>query len=322
MADGTRLSGDLYRPAGAEPGPVLVSYYPYRKDDIIGSLFEGCRIRLCERGYASVFVDMAGTGASEGSWESFDLCREGRDCAEVIEWVAEQEWCDGNVGAWGTSYGGMTALAAAARRPAHLRAIVATYATTDVFRDSIDRGGCATMLGRYAWSAHNGRARPVPADPARSGRPVAPDVAPAAAAPCTGTAARRGLAGPPGAGRLLAGPPGGCCRHRHTDDADRRLVRHLRRRHDPALRRGARAEATGDGSVDARAAAPVRRGAVRLGGGDGGLVGRSPATWVGIEPRAGGAGPVLRRRRGMAGRPAVAARGRGAEAAVPLRAPA
>jgi uncharacterized protein len=154
LTDGTRLSGDLYRPAGAGPGPVLVSYYPYRKDDIIGSLFEGCRIRLCERGYASVFVDMAGTGSSEGSWESFDLSREGRDCAETIEWVAAQEWCDGNVGAWGVSYGGMTALAAATCRPAHLRAIVATYATTDVFRDSISRGGCATMLGRYAWSSH------------------------------------------------------------------------------------------------------------------------------------------------------------------------
>ena len=78
LRDGTRLAADLYRVAGAGPGPVLVSYYPYRKDDIIGSLFEGCRIRLCERGYASVFVDMAGTGSSEGSWESFDLCREGR----------------------------------------------------------------------------------------------------------------------------------------------------------------------------------------------------------------------------------------------------
>src|SRR5438552_15227048 len=88
-----------------QPGPVLVSYYPYRKDDIIGSLFEGCRIRLCERGYASVFVDMAGTGASEGAWKCFELSSEGRDFAEVIEWVAAQDWCDGNVGAWGVSYG-------------------------------------------------------------------------------------------------------------------------------------------------------------------------------------------------------------------------
>ena len=115
LADGTLLSGDLYRPAGHPPGPVLVSYYPYRKDDIIGSLFERTRIGLARRGYPTLFVDMAGTGASEGSYgESFDLPREGRDCAEIIEWAARQDWCDGTVGAWGVSYGGMTALAAAA----------------------------------------------------------------------------------------------------------------------------------------------------------------------------------------------------------------
>jgi predicted acyl esterase len=34
LADGTRLAGDLYRPAATGPVPVLVSYYPYRKDDI------------------------------------------------------------------------------------------------------------------------------------------------------------------------------------------------------------------------------------------------------------------------------------------------
>jgi uncharacterized protein len=154
LADGTRLSADLYRPAAGPAGPALVSYYPYRKDDIIGSLFEGCRIRLCERGYASVFVDMAGTGSSEGAWKCFELSSEGRDFAEVIEWAAAQEWCDGNVGAWGVSYGGMNALAAAVHRPPHLRAIMAAYATDDIHRDSIARGGCNTMLGRYAWAAH------------------------------------------------------------------------------------------------------------------------------------------------------------------------
>src|SRR6185437_13716132 len=84
LADGTRLSGDLCRPAGRAAGPVLVSYYPYRTDDII----------------ASLFADMAGTGASGGDYaESFDLPREGRDCAEIIEWAAGQDWCDGRVGA-------------------------------------------------------------------------------------------------------------------------------------------------------------------------------------------------------------------------------
>jgi uncharacterized protein len=154
LADGTRLSGDLYRPANAQPGPVLVSFYPYRKDDIIGSLFEGSRIRLCERGYASAFFDIAGTGASEGHFEPFDVAKETSDFSEIIEWIARQDWCDGDVGAWGVSYGGLTALAAAANRPPHLRAIIAVYAPTDAYANSISYGGCTTMLGRYAWSSH------------------------------------------------------------------------------------------------------------------------------------------------------------------------
>jgi uncharacterized protein len=155
LADGTRLSGDLYLPDEHVPGPVLVSYYPYRTDDIIGSLFEHTRMGLGRRGYPTLFVDMTGTGASGGSYgESFDLPREGRDCAQIIEWAARQDWCDGTVGAWGVSYGGMTALAAAAARPPHLRAIAAVYATTDMYRDTIAPGGSPAMLGRYAWAAH------------------------------------------------------------------------------------------------------------------------------------------------------------------------
>jgi len=155
LADGTRLSGDLCRPAGHAAGPVLVSYYPYRTDDIIGSLFAGTRAGLAQRGYATLFADMAGTGASGGDYaESFDLPREGRDCAEIIEWAARQDWCDGRVGAWGVSYGGMNALAAATHRPPHLRALVAVYATTDMYRDTIAPGDCPAMLGRYAWAAH------------------------------------------------------------------------------------------------------------------------------------------------------------------------
>jgi putative CocE/NonD family hydrolase len=155
LADGTRLSGDLYRPAARARGPVLVSYYPYRADDIIGSLFEQTRIGLAARGYATLFADMTGTGASEGSYaESFDLPREGADCAQIIEWASRQPWCDGSIGAWGVSYGGMNALAAAACRPPHLRGIVAVYATTDMYADTIAPGGCPAMLGRYAWAAH------------------------------------------------------------------------------------------------------------------------------------------------------------------------
>ena len=79
LADGTVLAGDMYRPDDDRPHPVLLNFYPYRKDDIIGSLFDGTRRRFVERGYANLLVDMTGTGGSEGKYgESFNFKREGR----------------------------------------------------------------------------------------------------------------------------------------------------------------------------------------------------------------------------------------------------
>ena len=323
LPDGTRLAADLYRAAGTGPGPVLVSYYPYRKDDIIGSLFERTRIRLCERGYASVFVDMAGTGASEGEYgESFDLAREGRDGAEIIEWVAGQDWCDGNVGAWGVSYGGMNALAAAAHRPAHLRAIIAVYATTDIYRDTIAPGGCPGMLGRYAWAAHMmalGLCPPTRQDPDGRWRR-------------TWTQRLRRLAGGPShAVNWQAHPERDAYWQGRVIDATAIDV--------PAMLIGGwadmfkdamtslfgavtRAEEAGHGPVDARAPASVRGAALRLGKRDGGLVGRSPAAARGPARAGAGAGPVLRAGRRVAQCAAVAAGRRPLAAAVPGRASA
>jgi len=154
--DGAALAGDVLLPPGGLPAPALVSLYPYHKDDVIGSLFEGPRRRFVDAGFASVLVDMRGHGASSGApGVSFDLAGiEGADAAATVEWVAEQGWCDGGVGAWGVSYGGMTALAAAVRRPPHLRAIASVYAAGDPARDLIAPGGSPMAFGRYLWAAH------------------------------------------------------------------------------------------------------------------------------------------------------------------------
>jgi hypothetical protein len=154
LSNGTVLAGSLYVPDGDGPHPALLSYYPYRKDDIIGGLFDATRRRLVDRGYADLLVDMTGTGGSEGDYgESFNLKREGRDAAEIVEWVAAQDWCDGNVGIWGVSYGGFIAFAAASEKPPHLKAIVPVYATTDS-RQRLEPGGCRTCFGWYCWAAH------------------------------------------------------------------------------------------------------------------------------------------------------------------------
>lgn len=151
LSDNVSLAGDLYLPDTAGPSPALVSYYPYHKDDLIGGLFEHARRYFAGHGYASLLVDYRGTGSSEGiCTENFDTDREAADGAEVIVWAASQAWCTGNVGFWGMSYGGIMALAIAARKPAHLKAIVPLFGCSDVYLDFICPGGCANCLGNYA----------------------------------------------------------------------------------------------------------------------------------------------------------------------------
>jgi uncharacterized protein len=150
LADGVSLASDLYLPDGPGPFPALISLYPYRKDDVIGSFTEYPRRYLVRRGYAHLLVDLRGYGGSEGaSVESMDPRPEGADGAEVVEWAAAQAWCNGSVGVWGISYGGLAALATAAERPPSLRAIASIYGPWDIGRQAIAPGGVPFCLGRY-----------------------------------------------------------------------------------------------------------------------------------------------------------------------------
>lgn len=67
--------------------------------------------------------------------------QEGRDCSDLIEWLAEQEWCSGKVGMSGTSYLAASQWFTAAEQPPHLAAINPWEGVSDVYRDLVKRGG-------------------------------------------------------------------------------------------------------------------------------------------------------------------------------------
>lgn len=153
LRDGTEIAVSLVRPAGAGPCPVLLSFYPYRKDDFMGAGVAFSRDYFAEAGYATLLVDIRGYGSSSGrSYQAWDP-REFDDGAEVVEWAARQPWCDGRTGLWGASYGGAQALGIAARRPPSLRAIASVYGAADIFEDFVYPGGCPNGLGASAWGA-------------------------------------------------------------------------------------------------------------------------------------------------------------------------
>ena len=150
VEDGATLAADLYLPNGASPAPTLVSFNPYRKDDIAGSFSAPWCEYFASHHYAHLVVDTRGTGGSSGELnENFDP-REARDGAAVVEWAAEQPWSDGSVGVWGMSYGGALALAVAAQRPPHLRAVASVYGYGDMYLASAFPNGCAACLGRFS----------------------------------------------------------------------------------------------------------------------------------------------------------------------------
>ena len=148
LTDGVTLAADLYLPDGPGPFPTLISFYPYRKDDIIGSFSVYAQRWFAQRGYAHLLVDVRGSGGSAGQWvESMHPGPEGADGAHVVEWAVTQDWCDGSVGVWGISYGGLMAFGVAAERPPGLKAIAPVYGFCDIQPDFVAPGGCPNMLG-------------------------------------------------------------------------------------------------------------------------------------------------------------------------------
>ena len=147
MSDGTQLAATLYLPDVDSPQPCLLEALPYRKDDITcGSADSYRRLRDLHR-YAVCRVDLRGTGSSAGTATDEYTEQEQADLCEVIDWLARQTWCDGNVGMWGMSYSGFNSLQVAARMPPALKAVCAVYATDDRWTDDVHwRGGALKTL--------------------------------------------------------------------------------------------------------------------------------------------------------------------------------
>lgn len=145
MRDGTRLSARLWLPTSAtdEPVPAIVEYIPYRKNDLTAVRDSINHPYLAGHGFATVRVDIRGTGDSEGVLRDEYLELEQTDAEDVLEWVAGQPWCTGKVGMMGISWGAFAALQVAARRPPQLHAIVIASFTDDRYADDMHfMGGC------------------------------------------------------------------------------------------------------------------------------------------------------------------------------------
>ncbi len=121
LRDKVELNATLYSPKTADGTPprtpVIFTLTPYISDS-----YHARAAYFASHGYVFALVDVRGRGNSGGEFEPF--AQEPRDGHDVVEWLAQQPFCDGKVAMWGGSYAGFDQWATAKEFPPHLATIV------------------------------------------------------------------------------------------------------------------------------------------------------------------------------------------------------
>ncbi|WP_090240183.1 CocE/NonD family hydrolase [Lentibacillus halodurans] len=173
MSDGAKLAATIWIPDDAHdnPVPALLEYLPYRKNDFTAIRDSARHPYFAGHGYASIRVDIRGTGDSDGVLLDEYLKQEQDDCLEVLDWIEEQPWSTGSVGMFGKSWGGFNSLQVAARQHPALKTIITLCSTDDRYADDVHyRGGNVMGQDMLWWAstmfAYNAR----PQDPSVVGK--------------------------------------------------------------------------------------------------------------------------------------------------------
>ena len=141
MRDGVRLATDIYLPAlDGQPAsgkfPVILERTPYDKAGS-GNVTNGTY--YARRGYVCAIQDVRGRFVSEGEWYPF--AKEAPDGYDTVEWLAAQEWSDGQVGTMGASYCGSDQSALATLNPPHLSTMIVAVGASNYYHCSMRQNG-------------------------------------------------------------------------------------------------------------------------------------------------------------------------------------
>ena len=138
LRDGVKIYADIYRPETDKKVPVILCWSLYGKQQVkympspngewvISGVADGAFSKYgkyeaadplywCNYDYAICNIDTRGAFNSEGDMGLFAEA-DADDAADVIEWLAEQTWCNGKVGTFGNSMLGISQWIIAAGRP-------------------------------------------------------------------------------------------------------------------------------------------------------------------------------------------------------------
>ena len=149
LRDKVELNATLYFPKTPDgPAPktqVIFTLTPY-----ISDTYHARGAYFASHDYVFALVDVRGRGNSAGEFEPF--AQEPRDGHDVVEWLAQQPFCDGKVAMWGGSYAGFDQWATAKEFPPHLATIVPAAAAHPPYDyPSLDNVG---FLYDMQWFTH------------------------------------------------------------------------------------------------------------------------------------------------------------------------
>ncbi|MGB6604311.1 MAG: CocE/NonD family hydrolase, partial [Steroidobacteraceae bacterium] len=150
--DGTRLAIDIWLPKGLSAGervPTLMKGTPYWRGP------ERDAPILNARGFAVVGIDARGTGASFGTIGIMFSDAEVSDYGAVADWIIQQPWSNGSVGAYGFSYRGMTAANIASLPNPEIKAVAPLFDLTDLYLVAYPGGAFENyLMGAWGGLTH------------------------------------------------------------------------------------------------------------------------------------------------------------------------
>jgi putative CocE/NonD family hydrolase len=155
MKDGIKIAASIYLPADLKEGEKLPTIFhqtrywrsitlrwPLRafKSTFVDGYSKIMKKLVLNR-YAVVNIDVRGTGASFGYEKDPFSKQQIKDASEIIDWIVQQNWSDGQIGLLGASYTGMAAEFSLASKNPHIKALMSLYTGLDFYDEMIFPGG-------------------------------------------------------------------------------------------------------------------------------------------------------------------------------------
>jgi putative CocE/NonD family hydrolase len=130
---GNNIISDLFNLGWKEKPYLRIRYWFDKQGNLMDPVFRTKYLKnMLKHGYALIVVERPGTGAS--FWvmnASFEVGA--KEVNEILNWIAGQNWCDGNIGMYGDSFQAMIQFAAAATGNPHLKALFPTSSAFDSY---------------------------------------------------------------------------------------------------------------------------------------------------------------------------------------------